>query len=159
MKPLPWKCLSHISARIRVSETGCWEWQGSCGQNGYATITYQNESWYVHRMAYELYKGPIPPGVCVCHHCDNRKCVNPAHLWVGTKAENNADMFKKGRGRSFGLVRGEDCPNAKLTWADVDEIRRIGKCGAATQRTLAHQFGVSHSTIGNVLREKTWGRQ
>jgi len=84
----------------------CWNWTASCHLDGYGQIGIDGKCLYPHRVAYEIWKGPIPPGICVCHTCDNRLCCNPAHLWLGTKADNNWDCIKKGRRGKVGRKKG-----------------------------------------------------
>lgn len=81
---------------VRVAETGCWEHGGYVLPNGYGTVCVQGRSYRAHRLAYELWCGPIPAGKLVLHNCDNRKCINPAHLRVGTAKENSMDVVLKG---------------------------------------------------------------
>jgi hypothetical protein len=73
----------------------CWEWQGYVDKLGYGRLGKKR----AHRMSYEKHKGPIPAGLMVCHSCDNRKCINPEHLWIGTQTDNMRDMAAKGRSR------------------------------------------------------------
>lgn len=89
------KLLSGIS---KNPESGCWEWIGRREQyTGYARVKLKGKKISIHRLAYELWKGPIPEGLFVCHSCDNRICINPEHLWLGTHQDNMDDMVKKGR--------------------------------------------------------------
>jgi hypothetical protein len=87
-----------------MDDTGCWEWLGGCSERGYAVFTaYRsgttNENTRVARFSYELHHGPVPEGLMVCHTCDNRSCVNPAHLYAGTATDNNRDTVARNRHR------------------------------------------------------------
>jgi hypothetical protein len=78
--------------------TDCWEWTAACNNIGYGLFRYNNQLMRsAHRVSYEIHKGPIPQGMVVCHTCDNPKCVNPNHLWTGTRQDNSKDMTNKGR--------------------------------------------------------------
>ena len=76
---------------------GCWEWQGKITNVGYGEITHERKYVLAHRCSYKTFKGEIPKGMHICHSCDNKKCINPEHLWIGTQQENILDAMSKGR--------------------------------------------------------------
>lgn len=137
----------------KVNKTdGCWEWTAG-KTHGYGTMLGYGKLVRSNRLSWELHFGPIPEGMQVCHHCDNRGCVNPAHLFLGTNQDNVNDMVAKGRNRC-GDVRGEDHPLSKLTEANVLEIRE--RSGSESQTKLAREYGVSQSLISVVIRREAW---
>ncbi len=109
---------------------------------------------YAHRVSWELHHGPIPDGLCVCHTCDVRTCVNPAHLFLGTTAENLADMHRKGR-EGHGGAKGILNSSAKLTANQVREIRTLYAQGVI-QCEIAQQYQVTQATISEIVLHKTW---
>lgn len=140
---------SHVH---RFDGDNCWEWHGY-RDGGYGRFKYGGRCGYAHRLSFELHLGPIPDGMIVCHRCDNPACVNPAHLWLGTNADNMADMAAKGRAKS-GNLKGADSPHAKLTAIQAAEIRRRYCRGLGP--TLAQEFGVSTSSILAIARGENW---
>ncbi|TFH51589.1 MAG: HNH endonuclease [Lysobacterales bacterium] len=139
----------------RVDKGGpdeCWPWLGLILRTGYGQIGRHGASLGVHRVAYELSVETIPDGLCVCHSCDNPPCCNPRHLWVGSNAENLADMAKKGRASR---KAGEDSPNHKLTDNIVMAIRARHASGE-TQRAISLDYVVAPATISAIVRRKTW---
>jgi len=135
----------------RSAPDGCWPWTGPAITNGYGCFSWQNRQVRTHRVSYELHYGPIPEGMYVCHRCDNPLCVKPSHLFLGSPAVNVADMIGKGRSRS---PRGAANGAAKLTRKQADSIR--AQHGAATYRALADAFGVSVTTIHNIMHGLVW---
>ncbi len=136
---------------------GCWEWRGYRKRGyGYVVIARKPRLREVraHRIAYVLSYGDIPDGMLVCHHCDNPSCVRPDHLFLGTYADNHADMDQKGR-RGHGRVYGEAHGRSKLSCAKAAEIRRLTEAGRS-HRQLAVQFGVSPTAIRLVQSGRTW---
>ncbi|MER6171321.1 HNH endonuclease [Streptosporangium sp. NPDC001681] len=106
----------------------------------------------VHRVAWELANGPIPDGMKVCHRCDNPPCCNPAHLFLGTIADNNADRDQKGRQVS---LQGEEHGSAKLTADQVDAIRELASADVP-QELIARAVGIHKSHVSLISRGKTW---
>lgn len=129
----------------RIPEAGCWLWMGSIGWNGYGQFGRGHIG--AHRVSWELHVGPIPPGMFVCHRCDVPSCVNPAHLFLGSSADNSRDMVLKGRSG-----RGERAGHAKLTSEAVLAIRASAQRGVA----LARRFSVSPMTISLIRSRQTW---
>lgn len=147
-------------AKVDRSEGGCWRWTAADNGNGYGVLRVPDSrgSWriaYAHRVAWELANGPIPPGLFVCHRCDVRGCVNPAHLFLGTAAENNADKTRKGRGR-HGVMWGETNPNAVLADREALAIRAEHGAGGVTQTELARRYGVAKQVVNGIVRGKTY---
>lgn len=144
VKPLS----ERLWARVAKSD-GCWEWQGYRTRQGYGVIGVGSRldpprgTRLVHRVSWELVNGPIPDGLSVCHKCDNPPCVNPAHLFIGTNADNVADRERKGRNV---VPRGEHQGNAKLTEAQVRAIHADPR----HQIEIAKAFGVSQATVSRI---------
>jgi hypothetical protein len=135
---------------------GCWEWSGSRDRNGYGRISSgpaPATPLLTHRVSWELHYGPIPEGIGVLHRCDNPPCVNPAHLFPGTPADNNRDKDAKGRANT---PNGRRCRTARLTEADIVEIRRLYAIDSLSQFELGRRFGVSQSNISAIVLGKTW---
>lgn len=143
-----------MEARIQRGP-GCWLWTGNVNRKGYGYIQFMGKSWLAHRLLYTLSVGPIPPGLAVCHHCDNPPCVRPDHLFIGSLVENNRDMLLKGR--ASGPKRpGPANSQAKLTWRDVEDIRFLYATEAMNQWQLASEFGISQAQVWRIVHNKTW---
>ena len=145
---------SRFWARVQKSD-GCWLWTGGRKSKGYGSLGHARQTLQAHRLAYEFTYGKIPDGLAVLHTCDNPPCVRPDHLFLGTHLDNSRDMIAKGRGRWRGLP-GEECPSARLTRAQVEEIRSRYQRGEASQDELAMQYGVSQSNISIIVLGKSW---
>jgi hypothetical protein len=127
-------------------DTPCWIWNGSKNHGGYGLVSH----FRAHRISYEIVNGGIPDELLIRHMCHVRACVNPAHLRTGTHAENYEDSRIAGR-----ISWGAKAPNARLTDAQVHEIRALRDAGAL-QKDLAKQFAVSASCISMILRGARW---
>ena len=127
--------------------TGCHLWTASSASHGYGQFKLNGKHVLSHRVAYELYVGPIPEGMYVCHTCDVRVCVNPEHLFLGTHADNMKDRNGKGR-----QARGEDHGCARLTEELALEIYHA----AGTQIEITKKYGVSRSLVSKIKNKKKW---
>lgn len=154
----PWKAITY-----EVTSTGCWICTShKPSGSGYPRIRRNGKLLSLHRYVYMKYNGPIPKGYCVMHTCDNRMCINPKHLEVGTIADNNHDMFLKGRGfiphNDFVPEprRGEENNLHKLTEELVKEIRKRYREEEITFTELGKQYSVHRCTISLLIKRRTW---
>lgn len=131
-------------------ESGCWNWNGSL--NGYGRVNIGGKNRYAHRYFYELHRGKIPEGLLVLHRCDNKKCVNPEHLFTGTQVDNMKDMFEKGRGNK---AKGSRNGSVKLTEENVRYIRN----SSDTNKSLAAQFDLHECTVQRARNGTTWNQE
>lgn len=137
--------LSHIPE----PNSGCWLWVGSTNIHGYGKILVRKKQLGAHRYSWMLHNGDIPKGLCVLHRCDNPTCVNPDHLFLGTRKENMMDMVNKGRNVP---TRGESSGMAKLTEDQVLSIRNDSR----PYNQIMIDFDISHGTISSIKSRKTW---
>lgn len=129
--------------------TGCYLWHGTLDRHGYGYLRLGHKNIKAHRIVWELTNGEILKGLCVCHRCDNRACVNIDHLWIGTNKDNTADKMAKGRAN---FATGGDLPQAKLQPEDIRAIRS----DLRSNRLLGLAYGVSASLISNIKNRKIW---
>lgn len=141
---------------------GCWPWIGARTGKGYGAFSVPSPSgrprlMVASRVSYEIYVGPIPPRLFVCHRCDNRECVRPDHLFLGTHQDNMDDKRAKGRESHYGpSFSGEKHPMATLTDAQASEMRTLFDGGGWQQSALAQRFGVSKRVVYGVVRNETF---
>jgi hypothetical protein len=136
--------------KVRMTP-GCWEWMGGKTRAGYGGFFIGGKDGYAHRFSWELHKGAIPVGMCVLHRCDNRMCVNPAHLFLGTRTENTRDMMEKER-----QARGERHGMSRLSTKDVLEIKAQLERGG-THESIALLHGVCRQNITSINSGRLWG--
>jgi HNH endonuclease len=140
--------------KVKKSKDGCWVWTGTIS-GGYGYISISGKMYLVHRFSYWLHNKKLPKGkgwhgVCVCHSCDNRKCVNPKHLWLGTHKQNVEDARKKGQfSREMNGRSKHDEKQVKL-------IRKLYATGKYSQRLLGDMFDVTHTNIYAIINHKLW---
>jgi hypothetical protein len=141
---------------FEIAPNGCWLWLRERNNKGYGRFRDYGRRWILaHRWNYLMFNGAIPPGRCVLHSCDTPACVNPEHLFLGTKKDNSQDMVRKGRNRPSGL-QGENHGMAKLTAEQVVWYRRLVHRGVS-RAFLARAAGVDRSTVENAVSGKKWG--
>jgi hypothetical protein len=133
---------------------GCWIWLGCLHHQGYGLLNVSGKTMKAHRVSYELHFGAIPTGMSVLHRCDNTSCVHPAHLFLGTQADNVKDMVQKGRARSKPQP-AETNGMARLTWHEVKRIRLLASWGIP-QIQIAQAVGASPMTVSRIVRNLAW---
>ena len=162
--------LQRLFAKVIEDDNGCWLWQGAVNGAGYGSIglgAAELGKGMVHRVSFELFFGPIPEGLLVCHKCDVKLCCNPMHLFCGTQQDNLNDARSKGRMRKgedwwtaprvggSGIAKGDGHGMAKLTEVDVRDIRHLSADGMNSTE-LSRRFGVSRRMIRNIINKTNW---
>ncbi len=144
--------LERFWAKVEKTPT-CWVWTAACIADGYGSFALaRGRMVKTHQYSWQIHNGPIPDGLWVLHTCDNRRCVNPAHLYLGTRMDNVHDMMSRGRNRQ---PKGEAHPGAKLTEQDVLAIRaRLAK--GEICRTIAADYAVTEALIGHIHTRRIW---
>jgi hypothetical protein len=144
MKPITWDYM--LSCSVVNKKTGCIEWQKG-KSSGYGAALFNNKTDRTHRISYVLNVGDIPDGLFVLHKCDNKICINPEHLFLGTMQDNIKDMVDKGRN-----IKGESMPLAKLKEEEIRIIRAMDK----PHKVIAKLFGVDRSNISRIKSREAW---
>lgn len=152
--------IAFITMSIDSRGTKCIEWPFRRDRYGYGELVHKGIR-KAHRVAYQFSHGDLTESMHVLHRCDNPCCINPSHLWLGTHADNMADMRSKERnerkkGISFFDNKGMRHGKAKLSDENIDAIRRLSVDGSMTQTSIASMFGVSRSTVFDIQRRRTW---
>jgi len=149
------KDIARFWAKVNVlGPDDCWEWLAGTNDKGYGNFWVEGKTLRPHRISWELTHGPIPEGLHCLHHCDNRVCVNPSHLFLGTNKVNVDDRVLKGR--TFHPI-GESHSLTKLSNEQVLEIRRLYTLeNHVSQAKLGILFGVKRSVITKIISRKTW---
>lgn len=127
-------------------DTGCWDWTGCFAVSGYGRMMFNYQNYRAHRLSYILHNGEIPDEMIICHKCDNKKCVNPEHLFIGTILDNVKDRVQKGR-----TARNEKSGNMKLTNKQVKQIRKR----KMSLSMMAKKYNVAESTIVRIVTNVT----
>lgn len=140
--------IERFYSNISIATSGCWEWIGAIDKDGYAKVKW-GEFHHAHRFSYAHFKGAIPSGICVCHRCDNPKCVNPDHLWIGSPAQNAADRNSKKRQARENRIR------KSLSIETAGTVRELA-LGGAIPSELAAQFNISIAQVSLLKHGKTW---
>lgn len=161
-----------IRRRLSIcADTGCWNWTSpnSLVGRGRGYVSIAGKPMLHHRAVWTLLRGEIPSGAMLCHHCDNPRCANPAHLYIGDSKSNVRDMFSRGRhwtqqqperarhlgrigGKQNDWARGERNPKAKLTPAQVEQVREA----KGSSYAVARSFGVNATTVQRIRRGESW---
>lgn len=142
-----------FSTYVNMPKNACWIWKGSKA-DGYGMLWYKGRLRGAHVVSYLLHRGSIPKGKEICHRCsgkDRRDCVNPAHLYAGTRKQNVADGLRKGT-----MLLGKRNGSTKLSKTDVLNIRRRVYLGEM-QMEIAEDFGVTAACISNIMARRSWG--
>jgi hypothetical protein len=140
-----------ISKYVKEPETGCWIWTACLSGDGYGAFTFRGKIVGAHRVSYIINVGEIPDGLCVLHKCDTPACVNPEHLFLGTKKDNAHDAMAKGRN-----VKGVTHGLTHLTEQNIREIRSLVSRGAITQKQIADMYNVDRTTVSCIKTRKSW---
>lgn len=139
--------IEYFKSKIRVTP-GCWIWEGSIGSMGYGKLGRKKKHLLAHRFSYEVYIGPIPNGIQVCHTCDNRRCVNPDHFFLGSALDNARDRVSKGRC----YHKHERHWNAKITKEQAEAIRNDSR----PSEEIAKDYPINRRMVSSIKNGTSW---
>jgi len=134
----------------------CWLWKGTRSGGGYGNFLINGKLVRAHRWSYKFFFGELRDEDCVLHSCDNPLCVNPSHLFIGSRADNVRDMISKGRDHFPGAPAGEGHPFSVLSDLEVLEMRKLRSTDNLSYQELADLFGVSKPTVQAIIKGFTW---
>lgn len=140
-----------LVSKLRKKATGCIHWPRALNIDGYGAFRIKGHRELAHRLSYQVFKGPIPKNMCVLHRCDTPACVNPEHLFLGSRDLNNKDRMRKGRS-----ALGEKSGRSKLSPEDVRDIRRLYQSHTITTTAIGKQYGVSNHQVSMIGLYKSW---
>jgi hypothetical protein len=158
--PLPGtdtKVFARFMAKVTVGD-GCWTWTAARNSQGYGMFGFRGiNANRAHRVAWMMFRGEIPAGIHVLHTCDNPSCVKPSHLFLGTPADNSADMVRKGRHQTGAAwnPRGELNPKSKCTEVGIREIRALSLAGIGAVE-IGRRFHISRFAVWSIVTRRSW---
>jgi len=137
----------------KKTDVDCWNWMAFVDKHGYPRLNINGKIEKAHQISALLHIGPRLPNMCVCHTCDNRKCVNPRHLFYATQARNLEDMYNKGRNRQ---PKGTKAARSKLTLKQVDDLKQEYANGKISSRKLGLKYDLTHSAVLKIIKGITY---
>ena len=142
--------IDRFLVKTKITSNDCWEWTACSDRDGYGVFQEDGRAKRAHRVSYEFFVDRIPRGMNVLHRCDNPRCVNPKHLFLGTTLDNNRDAIRKNR-----HSHGEDVPNSKLTLRLVNDMR-LERLGGRRLVDLSQRYGISICCVGLICKGQSW---
>jgi len=152
--------IERLLGHTKITKIGCWEWQASCYWHGYGQFNICRNGVlskkYAHRVAYEVFVGPIKDGLFICHHCDNKKCIRPSHLFQGTQTDNMRDMMQKNRANNTVKAKGSRHHMSKLKEEEARLLLFLARRTNLSHRKLGLMFRISQATANKIIKRVHW---